>query len=1858
MDGWKFAVSTEQFIETLYESTQTREMKEIASIFAFAHKDFAPLVETRDVYAKTQDVMRVFTQSNVNELACVSKERVKLVGGMQDESKTKKYEAEMSTLMKLYGDVIKEDILRKKLEQSNGNVSVVIDQITVTLLNQNTTVQDSIEESKTDQVRLLTFFFFLSNPLLIYLHNNVHFIKTNNNDGVNAKLEQEPEKLKKEDEKAEIGETKPGINLQGYCINTDCLASKATLPVWVNLGFGDISFNSEKTLYNCPDCGQSAVTSIVKAMIFNSEHTISSNDNQIPVEDNHYQSKKIRQHAANLEDLITRSEKAMISNEIISLVSELQKYLITVVKPPNVKDRLRLLEKIQHDYNGDYNQVFDVGRFTILCDNATKLQTAVAVMKKAEKFNLIVSEDKDFFERQSKTHHRFHNIKLFVPKYDVYVEMQATLKKFTTLQGYTDTEEEDLKQASDETLTKINDIICEWIDDKGIQKLANRYKSHLDIGILKPSQLSKNKLEINNVSLEMAQFVYEQLCTFTPEKIKGKAIYVILYEYYKRYIIGDKNPASCADFALLLQESRKQEMEEDITIPQALETYIPLQANKYQHVDGEDNQKNDTFDCHQHAIEFLEEKKSEQHQRKVMVIQGKSGSGKSIFCRHLEETLWNNYINDSKQPIPVYVSFPKVYNIKNEREIILQVLQGKHISKESINAIRERVSFIFIMDGFDEIFDKYNQSDNNDQYFYDRFHLNQWNAKVIVTCRSKVLNDEDIKTTLIGVNQSQNITTSMMYLWPFTKQQIYNYIEKFATMKSKNNKNNDWTPKKYQETLNNYPNLQKMIEEPFLLQLILTVLPSLVKQYGAGSKISKAQVYEVFNDQWIDIHSQNIISKLAELRIQLSVNKIKATLKQYCLSLGFDMFHQGSQIAIEPESQHENNNDETWDKLDPEMENDNKSNADEKIEIKTNNDISISKTSDIWEKYFDGDNVAKYVLRKVGDNKYQFLHKSCQEYYAAQRIILDIISWKPNIIGAHNQQFQQQFEAHVQKLCINYKLLNEELGIIQFIAERIYDINPIFVNLKSRLFRIIESSKNNENVSIAAANAITILNSANVNMHYKDWSNIKIPYAILDRAFLEGTNFSNANLDHAYFHQACLNKVNFTNASVNDIYFGEYAYLKGHSRQVIGVQFSPDATKILSYSNDDTIRIWDASSQRQLHVLEGHTGSITTAQFSHDGSKIVSYSWDHTIRIWDVLSGQQIKLLSGYSNSLSSMALSPDGSKIAVHSHNTIYVLDALSGEQLQLLEGHSDIVLIVQFSPDSSKILSGSGDESIRIWDVFSGKQLLLLEGHSNNIIGVQLTSNGSKVISYAHDETIRIWDALSGQQIQLLEGHTESINGIQLSLDGSKILSYSDDCTIRLWDLLSGKQIQVFEGHSSRVTKAQLSSDGSRIVSGSGDNTIRLWDVASGKQIHLLEGHLDVICSVEFFPKEPKILSCSCDNTIRIWDIAVEKKIHLIEGYYDGIIGVQFSPDGSRIVLRPLDGAIRLWDAQSRRLIQTFEGHLHRINGVLFLPDDSKIVSYSDDKTIRIWDILSGKQLRLLEGHLYSVIDVQFSPDGSKLVSSSDDKTIRIWDVSSGREIQLFTGHTKSVVGVQFSSDGSKVVSCSYDKTVRLWDVLSGRQLQVFEGHSNHVIKVKFSPDGSKIVSGSWDKTIRVWDILSGNQHLTLKHEKTVNDIQFSPNGTTMLSCSDENTIRLWDLLTWKQIRVFEGHTDNVTSAQFSPDGSKIISYSSDITIRIWDVSSGKQIQLIEGHNEHIRDVHVSFDGSKIVSCASDRTIRLWGCDNAKICDITETGLVKCVWRAGVQSGLMMKNSIWKDTKGLGDTQKLLVSQRGGTF
>ncbi len=73
--------------------------------------------------------------------------------------------------------------------------------------------------------------------------------------------------------------------------------------------------------------------------------------------------------------------------------------------------------------------------------------------------------------------------------------------------------------------------------------------------------------------------------------------------------------------------------------------------------------------------------------------------------------------------------------------------------------------------------------------------------------------------------------------------------------------------------------------------------------------------------------------------------------------------------------------------------------------------------------------------------------------------------------------------------------------------------------------------------------------------------------------------------------------------------------------------FSPDGKLLATCGDDQTIRIWDPSDGRCLHILQGHTHVVKFIAFAPDSSLIASSSYDATIKLWDVQTGNCLKTL-------------------------------------------------------------------------------------------------------------------------------------------------------------------------------------------------------------------------------------------------------------------------------------------------------------------------------------------------------------------------------------------------------------------------------------------------------------------------------------------------------------------------------------------------------------------------------------------------------------------------------------------------------
>ncbi|CAG7854448.1 COMPASS-like H3K4 histone methylase component WDR5B {ECO:0000303/PubMed:19567704} Short=AtWDR5B {ECO:0000303/PubMed:19567704} [Serendipita indica DSM 11827] len=209
-----------------------------------------------------------------------------------------------------------------------------------------------------------------------------------------------------------------------------------------------------------------------------------------------------------------------------------------------------------------------------------------------------------------------------------------------------------------------------------------------------------------------------------------------------------------------------------------------------------------------------------------------------------------------------------------------------------------------------------------------------------------------------------------------------------------------------------------------------------------------------------------------------------------------------------------------------------------------------------------------------------------------------------------------------------------------------------------------------------------------------------------------------------------------------------------------------------------------------------------------------------------------------------------------------------------EALRGHTEVVETVAFSPDGSRIVSGSWDQTIRLWDAETSQSLgEPLRGHTGPVTAVAFSPDGSRVVSGSDDQTIRLWDAETGQSSgEPLRGHTGAVTALAFSPDGLRIVSGSWDDTIRLWDAETGQSLgEPLRGHPGEVSAVAFSPDGSRIVSGAWDNTIRLWNAETGQSSgEPLRGHSGVVNAVAFSQDSFLIMTGSADSTVRLSDTA----------------------------------------------------------------------------------------------------------------------------------------------------------------------------------------------------------------------------------------------------------------------------------------------------------------------------------------------------------------------------------------------------
>ena len=95
---------------------------------------------------------------------------------------------------------------------------------------------------------------------------------------------------------------------------------------------------------------------------------------------------------------------------------------------------------------------------------------------------------------------------------------------------------------------------------------------------------------------------------------------------------------------------------------------------------------------------------------------------------------------------------------------------------------------------------------------------------------------------------------------------------------------------------------------------------------------------------------------------------------------------------------------------------------------------------------------------------------------------------------------------------------------------------------------------------------------------------------------------------------------------------------------MLSVAWSPDGKRLATGSVDQTAKVWDAASGREVLTLHAHNRPVTSVAWSPDGNQLATGSVDQTAKVWDATSGREVLTLRAHNKPVTSVAWSRTGS--------------------------------------------------------------------------------------------------------------------------------------------------------------------------------------------------------------------------------------------------------------------------------------------------------------------------------------------------------------------------------------------------------------------------------------------------------------------------------------------------------------------------------------------------------------------------------------------------------------------------------------
>ena len=293
--------------------------------------------------------------------------------------------------------------------------------------------------------------------------------------------------------------------------------------------------------------------------------------------------------------------------------------------------------------------------------------------------------------------------------------------------------------------------------------------------------------------------------------------------------------------------------------------------------------------------------------------------------------------------------------------------------------------------------------------------------------------------------------------------------------------------------------------------------------------------------------------------------------------------------------------------------------------------------------------------------------------------------------------------------------------------------------------------------------------------------------------------------------------------------FAQQPIILRHGGSVQTVKFSPvNNSLIASASDNSTIKLWNLQNDTET-TLRGHSRKIHSVAFSPDGQRLVSGSDDWTCRLWDVEAGTHIATLEHIidrnRSPVTEVAFSPDGELLATAGVD-VKLWEVSTQNEIETLQ-HNEWVVALAFSPNGELLATGDNQGRVKIWSIQERKVIAQLDGDTVRVDTLVFSPDGRTLASAGYHGLIKLWAVPDWALLGTLQNRGTAYT-LDFSADG-KALASTGHSAVTLWSVESGEEITTLTGHSGWVFGVAFSPDGKTLASGGDDGVVRVQNIES---------------------------------------------------------------------------------------------------------------------------------------------------------------------------------------------------------------------------------------------------------------------------------------------------------------------------------------------------------------------------------------------------------------------------------------------